>query len=115
MPAILVELAFIDSPAVNPDVGILRDRRREMVATLEKGILEHLGKEAALTPCIDQSTEGVNTVQEPRFNTLAEVPDWGKATVQKLIQRGAFAESVRLDLSLDMLRLFVVHDRIGVY
>ncbi|MCL2576461.1 MAG: N-acetylmuramoyl-L-alanine amidase [Defluviitaleaceae bacterium] len=44
MPAILIELSFIDSPLTNPDVTILRDRRKEMANALSEGIFKHLGK-----------------------------------------------------------------------
>ncbi|MCL1936354.1 MAG: N-acetylmuramoyl-L-alanine amidase [Defluviitaleaceae bacterium] len=43
MPAILVELAFIDSPLNNPDVNILRNRRNDMAQALSVGIVEFLG------------------------------------------------------------------------
>lgn len=43
MPALLIELAFIDSPASNPDVNILRNRRADMAQALAKGILEFTG------------------------------------------------------------------------
>ncbi|NLK37534.1 MAG: N-acetylmuramoyl-L-alanine amidase, partial [Epulopiscium sp.] len=52
---------------------------------------------------------------EKRYNTLAEVPEWGKATVQKLIDKGCFADKKKLNLTEDMLRGFVVNDRAGVY
>jgi len=42
MPAILVELAFIDSPN-QLDITTLRNRREEMAAALAKGILNYLG------------------------------------------------------------------------
>ena len=50
-----------------------------------------------------------------RYNTLTEVPEWGKATVQKLIDKGCFADKNKLNLTEDMLRGFVVNDRAGVY
>ena len=43
MPAVLVELAFIDSPPPNPDVEILRNRRAEMASALARGIRQHFG------------------------------------------------------------------------
>jgi len=42
MPAILVELGFIDSPANNPDVDMLRNKRPEMAAALANGLLQFL-------------------------------------------------------------------------
>jgi len=43
MPAILIELAFIDSPPTNPDVALLKDKRNEMAKALAEGISKYLG------------------------------------------------------------------------
>lgn len=51
-----------------------------------------------------------------RYNTLAEIPEWGKPTIQKLIDRGALKGTGEgLNLSEDMLRMFVINDRMGLY
>ncbi|MCL2415804.1 MAG: N-acetylmuramoyl-L-alanine amidase, partial [Defluviitaleaceae bacterium] len=47
-PAILFELAFIDSPAHNPDVNILRYKRDEMAEALAVGICKYFGKKFSL-------------------------------------------------------------------
>jgi len=52
---------------------------------------------------------------EKRYNTLAEVPQWAKATVQKLIDKGGFADANKLDLTYDRMRDFVINDRLGIY
>ena len=52
------------------------------------------------------------------YNYIDEnMPDWAKPTVQKLINRGALKgdEKGQLMLTGTMLRLFVIHDRMGVY
>ena len=52
-----------------------------------------------------------------RYDSLSEVPEWGKATVEKLIAKGALigpAEET-FDLSHDMLRILVINDRMGIY
>jgi len=41
MPAILIELAFIDSPLNNPDVFILQNRHNDMASALLDGILRY--------------------------------------------------------------------------
>lgn len=46
-----------------------------------------------------------------RYNTIEEIPEWGKETIQSLINKGCFADPKHLDLSEDMLRVFVIHDR----
>lgn len=51
-----------------------------------------------------------------RFNTVDAVPDWAQPTVQKMIDKGLLqGNGASLDLSLDMLRIFVVNDRAGLY
>ena len=51
-----------------------------------------------------------------RFNTIDSVPDWAKPTIQKMIDKGLLqGNGASLDLSLDMLRIFVVNDRAGLY
>ena len=50
------------------------------------------------------------------YNTVEEVPDWGKATVNKLINKGILKGNEKgLDLSYTLLRLLVINDRAGVY
>lgn len=51
-----------------------------------------------------------------RFNTVDAVPDWAKPTVEKMISKGLLqGNGESLDLSLDMLRIFVINDRAGLY
>jgi hypothetical protein len=51
-----------------------------------------------------------------RFNTLDSLPNWAKPTVQKMLDKGLLnGNGESLDLSLDMLRIFVVNDRAGLY
>ena len=56
---------------------------------------------------------------ERRYDFPREIPDWngfGRGTVEKLISRGALqGDGKGLDLSHDMLRIFVAHDRLGLY
>lgn len=50
----------------------------------------------------------------PKYQTIAEVPDWGKATVQKLVDAGALkGDETGLNLSEDMTRILVILDRLG--
>ena len=41
MPAILIELAFVDAPVDQPDVEILKNKVAEMAEALAKGIFKH--------------------------------------------------------------------------
>ena len=51
-----------------------------------------------------------------RFNALEKMPSWAKPTIEKLINRGFLqGNGQNLDLSEDMLRIFVINDRAGLY
>ncbi len=53
-------------------------------------------------------------VEEVRYNTVAECPNWSRETVQKLVDKGYLGGNGQgLDLSLDMVRLLVILDRAG--
>lgn len=60
--------------------------------------------------------ERLEELNMPRYNTLAELPDWAKPTVQKLMEKGYLAgDGGKLNLSEDMVRMLVINDRAGVY
>ena len=60
MPAILVELAFIDSPPYNTDVFVLENRRFDMASALAKGIYAYLDIEHVIEPLPAPPTPKVN-------------------------------------------------------
>ena len=52
------------------------------------------------------------------YQTAGAVPEWGRATVEKLVRKGWLkGEGDRdgLNLSEDLLRTLVINDRAGVY
>ena len=52
----------------------------------------------------------------PRFNTIEEVPAWAKDTIVKMCEKGLLSGTgAGLDLSLDMIRIYVTNDRAGLY
>ena len=56
------------------------------------------------------------TSQNEVYNNINQVPDWGKDTINKLINKGILKGSEKgLDLSYNMLRLLVINDRAGLY
>ena len=66
-----------------------------------------------------QQEEAITTM---RYNKLTDMPEWAKPTVKKMIDKGFLGGSgakdgdgnpIELDLSLDMVRTFVVLDRAG--
>jgi len=107
-PAILIELAFIDSPLSNPDVGILKNQRDQMAQAIADGIFTHLG--------IDPDDSPQSLEPPERFNKLDEMQDWARPTIEKLVRLGHLrGDGGNLDLSRDMIRIFVIHDRAGLY
>ena len=110
MPSVLIELAFIDN---KEDADILKLKKLEIAKAIAKGIYKFLG--------ISQSEEEVQNKEnieekEVRYQTLEQIPDWGKPTIKKLIALKILqGDEKGLNLSEDMLRIFVIHDRAGIY
>ena len=53
---------------------------------------------------------------EMRYNTMAELPEWARPTIEKMIAKGLLnGDGDNLDLSHDMVRVFVINDRAGLY
>ena len=48
---------------------------------------------------------------EVRYNTIDELPDWAKPTIQKLVDEKKIADGNNLDLSEDMVRVLVIMNR----
>ena len=76
------------------------------------------GKEETVEP----EPQGARSTE--RFNTISACPEWAKSTIRKMVEKGLLAGKgatdadglpADLDLSLDMLRVFVVHDRADLY
>ena len=81
--------------------------------------------------CPDMDRAGIWTYGEKeeddvtRYNTVSELPEWAKPTIEKLIALGAIQGSgaspdadgdpTDMDLSYDMVRMFVINDRAGAY
>lgn len=48
---------------------------------------------------------------EVRYNTIDELPDWARPTIQKLVDEKKIADGNNLDLSEDMVRVLVIMSR----
>ncbi len=51
------------------------------------------------------------------YHTASEVPDWGRATVEKLMRKGWLKgrDGAAIDLPEETLRVLVINDRAGIY
>lgn len=87
---------------------------------------EHLWNGVGLNLTMDKFRKDVAETMKmledvERYNSVEEVPDWGKSTVQKLIDNGTLKGngtedgSNPLALSRDMLRILVILDRKGIF
>ena len=61
--------------------------------------------------------EHVQNKNTKTYKTLEDVPNWGKPTIEKLINKNALKgdENGNLNISNDLLRTLVIHDRLGLY
>jgi len=63
-----------------------------------------------------EKEEEMNMVNEIRYNSIEEMPDYAKETIEKLVNKGFLkGTGDGLDLSLDMVRMFVIFDRAGMF
>ena len=54
--------------------------------------------------------------EEKIYNAVENIPDWGKKTVEKLIEKKfLYGGDNGLGLTENMLRLLVINDRAGLY
>ena len=60
-----------------------------------------------------KETQKEGMTVEKRYNTVDEIPDWGKDTIRKLAEKGCFGDKEKLDLSKDMIRVLTIMDRKG--
>lgn len=73
-------------------------------------------KKVATQVANDMIYEYVTSKAEKVYNTTAEIPDWGKTTINKLINKGILkGDDNKLNLSYTLLRLLVINDRAGLY
>lgn len=104
-PSVILEAAFIDNPA---DLLLIKtaEGRRNFGIAYAKGLLRTIGIEYINA---DKKEDTMT------YKTINDIPDWGKKTVEKLIEKKALSGtgSGELNMSYDMLRIMVVLDRLG--
>lgn len=76
------------------------------------GLMEQAKEDNMTEKQVKQLIEQSKTV----FDTEEAVPEWGRATIEKLTKRGLLrGEDGKLALTEEMLRVFVVLDRAGAF
>jgi hypothetical protein len=115
--AILPEIGFIDAPSGTPDIDILRHRQIEIAQVMSGVIFEWFG-----------ISKKKDEVIELRYNTIQEIAEMRNGqhfvpTILKMVDRKILSGSGSdengnvqgLNLSEDMIRVFVTNDRSGLY
>lgn len=98
----LLEVCFIDDP---DDMAVYNKKFQKIIDAIANSIAIGFGLKK-------EEEEEEMTV----FKKLSDVPEWGKATVEKLIAKGYLkGTGEELDLEEYMLRGLVINDRAGLY
>ena len=111
-PSVILEAAFIDNAK---DVERIKtgEGRQKFAEAYAAGILKTLGIKTV------QVEGGGAVCCKASYKTLEEVPEYGRATVKKLIDKGllkGYADSsLGLNLSEELVRILVINDRAGLY
>lgn len=106
-PAVLLELGFMDSATDIP--VIISDEYASLCAeAISEVIVDRLN-----IPKIKETEESAKA--ESTYAKVEDVPDWGRATIKKLVEKGYLKGVSESDLGLDltMLRILVLLDRAG--
>jgi len=90
-PAILLELAFIDSPLHNPDVNILRHRRYQMAQAIAKGIYKYFDiQQSTSSPSVDElhptSLARIQYQGEVNYIQAANIRNRYYTTIEELVR-----------------------------
>lgn len=111
-PSVILEAAFIDNVK---DVERIKtgEGRQQFAEAYAAGILKNLGIKTV------QAEGGGSVCCKANYKTLEEVPEYGRAIVKKLIDKGllkGYADSsLGLNLSEELVRMLVINDRAGLY
>lgn len=104
MPAVLLELGFMDSSTDVPII-LTEEYADQCAGAIVKVLAQRgklPGKEPAAAPAL--------------YNTIDEVPGYAQEAVRKLIGKGWLAgKAGGLALTEDMVRIFAIHDNAGLY
>ena len=64
-----------------------------------------------------EQVEKLTREKERIYHYTAELPDWARPTIQKLLDKGIYAGESEADLNLpeNLMRILVINDRAGLY
>lgn len=105
----LLELCFIDDP---DDMTVYLNKFNDIILAIASGITEGFGLEE-----IKMESNEIEDDDMKIYETLEDLPDWGRPTIEKLLRKKFMAGVGNGVLNIDegMLRVFVVNDNAGLY
>ena len=122
--AMLVEVCFVDTQS---DVDLYHRLGADKVAAAiaeaitgreVKQETEQKSKGDLTMTQYEELKQDINGLKTMIYNYMDNnMPDWAKPTVQKLMDKGILVgdSEGKLGLTMDMLRMFVINDRAGLY
>lgn len=92
-------------------LNMVKNKENDMTKTETTAIAQTEAKKVA-----GNVAEEVYAKYNKVYDSIASVPDWGKDTIKKLVDKGYLKGNGKgLDLSEDLLRVLVINDRAGMY
>ena len=78
---------------------------------------EERKKYNSLVEQVEKLTQRVGELKEKVYHYTAELPEWARPTIQKLLDKGIYAGNNEGDLNLPetLMRTLVINDRAGLY
>lgn len=108
-PTVYIEVAFHDN---KEEAAWIIENTEQIGEAICEGICNHYGVPYIAQQAQEQPKEAKTKV----YNTLDEVPGYAKKTIQKLLEKDFLVgTNTGLKLSEDMIRVFTIHDRAGLY
>jgi glutamine amidotransferase-like uncharacterized protein len=108
-PTVYIEVAFHDN---KEEATWIIDNTEQIGEAICKGICNYYG----ISYVEKQDLKPIQDIEKKVYNTLDEVPGYAKATIQKLLEKDLLVgTSAGLKLSEDMIRVFTINDRAGLY
>ena len=120
----LLEVAFVDD---KDDMNLYEKEKYAVARAISNGIAAGFGLKESEALTLTQYEELSNRIDELErkaestamiYNYIDEnMPVWARETIRKLVDKGLLngTENGELELSDEMLRMFVVNDRAGLY
>lgn len=110
-PSAIIETAFIDNAK---DISVINTPERQQIygVAVAKGILNTLGIKYK-----ENGSEGQENAVGAIYEKYEDIPDFGKATIKKLMDKKALQgdASGKINIPHEILRAYVVNDRMGLY